>query len=91
MKECFNGFDKNGDGYISMMEFVEVSISSKEEIVTSGINFQGMTKNRDFTEEQAKFAFSCADVNEDDKIDISEFVQLFFPSAKEVGPADTFD
>ena len=46
---------------------------------------QGMTKNRDFTEEQAKFAFSCADVNEDDKIDISEFVQLFFPSAKEVG------
>ena len=44
-----------------------------------------MTKNRDFTEEQAKFAFSCADVNEDDKIDISEFVQLFFPSAKEVG------
>ena len=52
---------------------------------------QGMTKNRDFTEEQAKFAFSCADVNEDDKIDISEFVQLFFPSAKEVGPADTFD
>jgi len=66
VKECFNGFDKNGDGYISMMEFVE-----------------GMTKNRDFTEEQAKFAFSCADVNEDDKIDISEFVQLFFPSAKE--------
>ena len=46
---------------------------------------QGMTKNQDFTEEQAKFAFSCADVNEDDKIDISEFVQLFFPSAKEVG------
>ena len=46
---------------------------------------KGMTKNRDFTEEQAKFAFSCADVNEDDKIDISEFVQLFFPSAKEVG------
>ena len=46
-----------------------------------------MTKNRDFTEEQAKFAFSCADVNEDDKIDISEFVQLFFPSAKEVGPS----
>ena len=44
-----------------------------------------MTKNGDFTEEQAKFAFSCADVNEDDKIDISEFVQLFFPSAKEVG------
>ena len=43
-----------------------------------------MTKNNDFTEEQAKFAFSCADVNEDDKIDISEFVQLFFPSAKEV-------
>ena len=73
------------------MEFVEVSISSKEEIGTSGINLQGMTKNRDFTEEQAKFAFSCADVNEDDKIDISEFVQLFFPSAKEVGPADTFD
>ena len=44
-----------------------------------------MTKNKDFTEEQAKFAFSCADTNEDDKIDISEFVQLFFPSAKEVG------
>jgi len=66
VKECFNNFDNNGDGYISMMEFVE-----------------GMTKNRDFTEEQAKFAFSCADVNEDDKIDISEFVQLFFPSAKE--------
>ena len=74
------------------MEFVEVSISSIEERGTSGnINLQGMTKNRDFTEEQAKFAFSCADVNEDDKIDISEFVQLFFPSAKEVGPADTFD
>ena len=73
------------------MEFVEVSISSIEERGTSGnINLQGMTKNRDFTEEQAKFAFSCADVNEDDKIDISEFVQLFFPSAKEVGPADIF-
>ena len=24
MKECFNKFDSNGDGYISMMEFVEV-------------------------------------------------------------------
>ena len=24
MKECFNNFDSNGDGYISMMEFVEV-------------------------------------------------------------------
>ena len=25
VKECFNNFDNNGDGYISMMEFVEVT------------------------------------------------------------------
>ena len=59
--------------------------------ITSDEMIEGMTKNKDFTKEQAKFAFSCADVNEDNKIDIAEFVQLFFPSAKEVNYCvDTF-
>lgn len=51
--------------------------------ISSAEMIEGMTKNNDFTTEQAKFAFSCADVNEDNRIDIAEFVQLFFPSAKE--------
>ena len=52
--------------------------------ISSAEMIEGMTKNNDFTKEQAIFAFSCADVNEDNRIDIAEFVQLFFPSAKEV-------
>eukprot|EP00092_Neocalanus_flemingeri_P026177 GFUD01028374.1.p1 GENE.GFUD01028374.1~~GFUD01028374.1.p1 ORF type:complete len:1019 (+),score=296.62 GFUD01028374.1:74-3058(+) len=43
----------------------------------------GMTEFKDFTRDQAKFAFELADTNEDGKIDISEFVSLMFPSAKE--------
>jgi len=43
----------------------------------------GMTEFKDFTREQAKFAFDLADTNGDGKIDISEFVSLMFPSAKE--------
>jgi len=43
----------------------------------------GMTEFKDFTREQAKYAFELADTNEDGKIDISEFVSLMFPSAKE--------
>jgi len=43
----------------------------------------GMTEFKDFTHEQAKYAFELADTNENGKIDISEFVALFFPSAKE--------
>lgn len=43
----------------------------------------GMTEFKDFTREQAKYAFDLADTNEDGKIDISEFVSLMFPSAKE--------
>lgn len=58
---------------------------------------EGMTINRDFTREQAKFAFEVADSNGDGEIDISEFIQLMFPSARELvanlrklfrGPAD---
>jgi len=43
----------------------------------------GMTEFKDFTRDQARFAFDLADTNEDGKIDISEFVSLMFPSAKE--------
>jgi len=44
---------------------------------------QGMSSEREFTKDQARFAFSLADTNEDGFIDVSEFVQLMFPSAKE--------
>jgi len=44
----------------------------------------GMTINKDFTREQAKAAFELADSNRDGVIDISEFIQLMFPSAKEL-------
>jgi len=43
----------------------------------------GMTEFKDFTRDQAKFAFELADANGNGKIDISEFVGLMFPSAKE--------
>ena len=43
----------------------------------------GMTEFKDFTREQASYAFELADVNNDGKIDIAEFVSLMFPSAKE--------
>lgn len=44
-----------------------------------------MTATGDFSKDQAKFAFGLADTNNDGLIDVSEFVQLMFPSAKEVG------
>jgi len=43
----------------------------------------GMTEFKEFTREEASFAFELADSNSDGKIDISEFVTLMFPSAKE--------
>ena len=39
---------------------------------------------QDFTREQAKAAFELADSNRDGVIDVSEFIQLMFPSAKEL-------
>jgi len=44
----------------------------------------GMTCEKDFTREQARFAFDLADTNGDGEIDVSEFIQLMFPSAKEL-------
>jgi len=43
----------------------------------------GMTGAKEFTRDQAKFAFELADTNGDGLIDVSEFVKLMFPSAKE--------
>jgi len=51
--------------------------------ITSEELENGMTEFKDFTRDQAKFAFELADTNGDGKIDISEFVALMFPSAKE--------
>jgi len=51
--------------------------------ITSEEMENGMTEFKDFTRDQAKYAFELADTNEDGKIDISEFVSLMFPSAKE--------
>lgn len=51
--------------------------------ITSEEMMTGMTADRDFTKEQADFAFTLADTNQNGNIDIAEFVQLFFPSAKE--------
>jgi len=57
----------------------------------------GMTEDREFTREQTKLLFEVADANGDGVIDISEFIQLMFPSARELvanirnsfrGPAD---
>jgi len=45
---------------------------------------QGMTAQRDFTRDQARAAFELADTNGDGEIDISEFIQLMFPSAREL-------
>jgi len=44
---------------------------------------KGLTADKDFSKDQANFLFTLADTNEDGVIDISEFVHLFFPSAKE--------
>ena len=44
----------------------------------------GMTINKDFTRDQAKYAFELADTNADGEIDIQEFVQLMFPTAQEL-------
>jgi len=66
-------------------------------VVTEEELLAGMTEGREFTRDQAKLAFELADTNSDGKIDISEFVYLMFPSAKEAianlrkafkGPAD---
>lgn len=43
----------------------------------------GMTEFKEFTKEEAKFAFELADTNSDGQIDIGEFVALMFPAAKE--------
>jgi len=43
----------------------------------------GLTADKEFTKEQSNLLFSLADVNEDGLIDISELIQLIFPSAKE--------
>ena len=43
----------------------------------------GMTEFKEFTREEATYAFELADANSDGKIDISEFVTLMFPSARE--------
>ena len=43
----------------------------------------GMTEFKEFTREEANFAFELADTNNDGQIDISEFVGLMFPAAKE--------
>jgi len=43
----------------------------------------GMTEFKEFTREEANFAFELADTNNDKQIDISEFVALMFPAAKE--------
>lgn len=45
---------------------------------------QGMTAQADFTSEQARLAFDMADTNGDGEIDVSEFIQLMFPSAREL-------
>ena len=43
----------------------------------------GMTEFKEFSREEAAFAFELADTNSDGAIDISEFVALMFPAAKE--------
>jgi len=43
----------------------------------------GMTADRGFTKDEARFAFQLADTNGDGMIDISEFVKLMFPGARE--------
>jgi len=50
---------------------------SQEELVN------GMTASKDFNKEQALNAFELADANGDGQIDISEFIQLMFPGARE--------
>jgi Ca2+-binding EF-hand superfamily protein len=88
VKEQFKKFDADSDGRITSEEMEQVCwlhiilLYCCDPLVTPPQ--QGMCAGKDFTREQAQFAFSCADTNEDNHIDISEFVQLFFPSAKEV-------
>jgi len=52
--------------------------------ITKEEMMKGMTCDRDFTKDQADYAFVLADTNQNGSIDIAEFVELFFPSAKEV-------
>jgi len=50
---------------------------SRDELV------KGMTNSKEFTQDQALGAFELADANGDGEIDVSEFIQLMFPSARE--------
>ena len=43
----------------------------------------GMTEFKEFSKDEAKFAFELADTNNDGQIDIGEFVALMFPAARE--------
>ena len=52
-------------------------------VITPEELVNGMTEDKEFTAESAKYAFELADTNNDGKIDISEFVSLMFPAAKE--------
>ncbi|XP_023335212.1 calmodulin-like protein 12 [Eurytemora carolleeae] len=85
----------------SDLEQVKAQFSSYDENQDGRISREemeiGMTINKEFTREQAKYAFEIADTNGDGEIDISEFIQLMFPSARELvanirklfrGPAD---
>lgn len=51
---------------------------SKDELVL------GMKKEKEFTKDQAELAFELADTNGDGEIDIREFIDLMFPSAREL-------
>jgi len=44
----------------------------------------GMKKEKEFTKDQAELAFELADTNGDGEIDIREFIDLMFPSAREL-------
>ena len=52
-------------------------------VITPEELVNGMTEDKEFTAESARYAFELADTNNDGKIDISEFVSLMFPAAKE--------
>ena len=52
-------------------------------VITPDELVNGMTDCKEFTAGAARYAFELADSNSDGKIDISEFVSLMFPAAKE--------